>query len=93
MGCVETESTGVTTDMLKTQLRKIKYSLDIQKQRIEKDRLKGEEFLIAEFRKLPGQRSKKLERAMIIGNAKLLNQKNSKYRLKKFITLSRTKPT
>ena len=43
MGCVEKESAAVTSDMLKAQLRKIKYSLDIKKQRIDKERLKGEE--------------------------------------------------
>lgn len=46
MGCVEKESAAVTSDMLKAQLRKIKYSLDIKKQRIDKERLKGEELMI-----------------------------------------------
>jgi hypothetical protein len=46
MGCIEKESAAVTSDMLKTQLRKIKYSLDIKKQRIDKERLKGEELMI-----------------------------------------------
>lgn len=41
MGCIQ-EGSNINSDMLKTQLRKIKYSVELLKQRIENEKKKGD---------------------------------------------------
>lgn len=86
MGCIQEEKAEVSSEMLKTQLKKIKYSVEILKQRLEREKAKGDQILLSEITKPLNQRNRQLERVLIKGNARYLNQKNSKIMLIKSTT-------
>lgn len=92
MGCIIEEKVEVTPDALKVELRKLKYMVDILKQRLDKEKLKGDQFLYNEVSKEKHQRSRQLERVIIQGNARFQNQKNSNTMLTQSTASSKTKP-
>jgi len=47
MGCGAVETASVSTGTLKTQLKKLKYSLNLLKLRIDKEKRKADELLYA----------------------------------------------